>query len=172
MTVLRRRPKPEPATGEPVTVHVTDDQDSFPIEPAPWIELVGAVLAEEGVSGPGELNVLFVERDAIAELNQLHMGVRGATDVLSFPIDGGDELDDTDVRMVGDIVICPSVAAENAASHAGSYPDEIALLLVHGTLHLLGHDHGEAGERRRMWDRERELLGSHYGRLRLDPWAV
>jgi len=169
--MLRRRTRPDAKPAEPITVHVTDEQDSFPIEPDQWRDLVGGVLSHEGVAGPGELNVLFVERDAIAQLNRLHLGASGATDVLSFPIDSDDDLDDAEIRMVGDVVICPSVAAENAAGHAGSYPDELALLLVHGTLHLLGHDHAEDADRRRMWDRERELLGTLYGRLRLDPWA-
>jgi probable rRNA maturation factor len=157
---------------EPITVHVTDEQDSFPIVADQWRDLVAGVLAAEGVSGPGELNVLFVERDEIALLNRMHMGATGPTDVLSFPIDSDDDLDDAEIRMVGDVVVCPSVAAENAANHTGSYPDELALLLVHGTLHLLGHDHGDEVERRRMWDRERELVGQLYGRLRLDPWVA
>jgi probable rRNA maturation factor len=169
--MLRRKLRTEARPAEPITVHVTDEQDSFPIVPDQWRDLVGGVLAAEGVTGPGELNVLFVERDEIALLNKLHMGVSGATDVLSFPIDSDDDLDDAEIRMVGDVVVCPSVAAENAATHAGSYPDELALLLVHGTLHLLGHDHGVDADRRRMWDRERELVGELYGRLRLDPWV-
>jgi probable rRNA maturation factor len=98
------------------------------------------------------------------------MGSNGPTDVLSFPIDSGDDLDDADERLVGDIVVCPAVAARNAPRHAGTYPDEIALLLVHGALHLLGHDHAEAGDRNRMQQRERQLLAAHYGPLAGNPW--
>ena len=156
----------------PLSVHVVDDQDDLPVERDQWAALVGAVLAEEGVSGPGEVNVLFVDAAAMADLNQLHMGASGPTDVLSFPIDGGDDLDDAEERLVGDIVVCPTVAYRNAPPHAGSYPDEVALLLVHGALHLLGHDHAEPSGQRRMWDRERELLAAHYGPLTGDPWRT
>jgi probable rRNA maturation factor len=73
---------------------------------------------------------------------------------------------------VGDVVVCPAVATANAPSHAGSTDDEIALLLVHGTLHLLGYDHMEDGDRARMWARERELLDQLWGPLGSDPWAT
>jgi probable rRNA maturation factor len=86
------------------------------------------------------------------------MGSAGPTDVLSFPIDSGDDLDDADERLVGDIVICPAVAARNARSHAGTYPDELALLLVHGVLHLLGHDHEDDADAGRMEALERSIL--------------
>lgn len=156
----------------PLTVHVVDEQDDLPVERDQWATLVAAVLAAEGVSGPGEVNVLFVDAAAMSDLNRLHMGATGPTDVLSFPIDAGDDLDDAEERLVGDIVVCPSVAYRNAPGHAGSYPDEVALLLVHGALHLLGHDHADRTEQQRMWDRERELLAVHYGPLTGDPWRT
>ena len=158
------------ATLVPIDVHVVDEQDDHPVDREQWAELVAAVLAAESVGGPGEANVLFVDEAAMSDLNRLHMGSAGPTDVLSFPIDSGDDLDDADERLVGDIVICPAVAARNARGHAGTYPDELALLLVHGVLHLLGHDHAEAGERTRMQARERRLLAAHYGPLAGDPW--
>lgn len=170
--MLRRRARPRDAADTvPVTVTVTDDQDDLPVDTERAGALVAAVLVAEGVAGPGEANVLFVGADAMAELNHLHMGKDGPTDVLSFPIDGGDELDDAEERMVGDVVVCPAVAFRNAPGHAGSYADELALLLVHGTLHLLGHDHADDADRRRMWARERELLAAHHGPLQRDPWT-
>jgi probable rRNA maturation factor len=168
--VLRRLSQSRHATVAPIDVHVVDEQDEHPVDREQWAALVSAVLAAESVSGPGEANVLFVDESAMADLNRLHMGVAGPTDVLSFPIDSGNELDDADERLVGDIVVCPAVAARNARGHAGTYPDEIAVLLVHGVLHLLGHDHAEPGERDRMWDRERQLIAAHYGPLAGDPW--
>ena len=68
-------------------------------------------------------------------------------------------------------MICPLVAERNAPTHAGSFSDEIALLVVHGILHLLGMDHAEEPERLEMQNRERELLDAHYGPLAADPWA-
>ena len=137
-----------------------------------WAELVGAVATAEAVVGPAEINVTFVGVESMAELNAEHMGIDGPTDVLSFPIDD-DEAPATPAqpRFVGDIVVCPSVASANAPDHAGSVDDELALLLVHGTLHLLGHDHGEPGERDRMWAAERRHLDAEWGALGRDPWG-
>jgi len=105
---------------------------------------------------------------------------------LSFPIDGDSVAgpdarpsaprpprppDDSPPVLLGDIVICPGVAATNAPDHAGAFDDEIALLLVHGILHLLGHDHADDADRMAMQGRERELLASTYGPLARDPWA-
>src|SRR4029077_8601488 len=102
--------------------------------------------------------------------------VNGPTDVLAFPIDeepaeGGRSPDSggsgpgyvppeaADLpTLLGDVVICPSVAARNAPEHAGTYDDELALLLVHGILHLLGMDHVEEADAEKMEQRERELL--------------
>jgi probable rRNA maturation factor len=74
--------------------------------------------------------------------------------------------------MLGDIVICPEVAAENAPDHAGSYDDEMALLIVHGLLHLLGMDHAGDDERVAMQARERDLLARFYGPLARNPWSA
>jgi probable rRNA maturation factor len=92
--------------------------------------------------------------------------------VLSFPIDAEDDDHDdsggaddgsADIpRLLGDVVVCPSVAARNAPAHAGTFDDEVALLVVHGVLHVLGHDHRDAGETAAMRDRERELLERHH----------
>jgi probable rRNA maturation factor len=96
----------------------------------------------------------------MAELNTEHMGKDGATDVLSFPMD--------DVPMpgvptlLGDIVICPAVAADQFSRHAGTFDDELALLLVHGVLHVLGHDHAEPDETAAMRGRELALLERYH----------
>ena len=93
----------------------------------------------------GELTLTFVDRDEIAALNAEHMGEHGPTDVLSFPLDS---IDDSTAAMpgpvlLGDVVVCPAVASEAAPTHAGTLDDELALLVVHGILHVLGHDHAE-----------------------------
>lgn len=139
-----------------------------------WGRLLAAALADEGVGGGAEVGLSFVDAEAMAELNQEHMGAAGPTDVLAFPIDGLDAAGAGHrgpPGVVGDVVVCPSVAATNAASHAGTTDDELALLVVHGALHLLGHDHAGGAERERMQSRERALLHAHHGPLAGDPWA-
>ena len=118
-----------------------DDQSGEPVEVDRWAELATVVLASEGEAG--ELNLLFVDEAAMAVLNQEHMGQEGPTDVLSFPIDGPGAGPD---GLLGDVVVCPAVARRNAPTHAGPYEDELALLVVHGVLHVLGHDHADNTE--------------------------
>jgi probable rRNA maturation factor len=131
---------------------------------------------------------MFVDEKTIAELNEKFMGKSGPTDVLSFPIDDGPpdsgrvpdggssgpgdtgEPEET-VSLLGDVVICPKVAHERAADHAGTYEDELALLLVHGLLHLLGMDHDEDEEAVVMEARERELLQEYWRDLPGTAWA-
>lgn len=161
-----------------IEVFVADEQADETVETGRWRNLARSVLEAEGVRGEAELSVLFVDEPAMSELNQRFMGRFGPTDVLSFPIDGDeidpdrgsrpsdsrgpgpfDESDSADLpRLLGDVVLCPSVARRNAPDHAGSFDDELALLLVHGILHLLGMDHHEDLEAQAMERREKELL--------------
>ena len=105
------------------------------------IALVRRVLAAEGVDA-GELGLVFVGADESRALKREHLGIDEATDVLSFPIDGRDDLPAGLPRALGDVVLCPQVVG-----------DDWRAPLTHGLLHLLGYDHGAAMERR-----ERELL--------------
>jgi probable rRNA maturation factor len=132
-----------------VTVVGRDDQGDAPVDVERWAALATAVLDDEDAEG--ELNLLFVDEAAMAELNQQHLGHEGPTDVLSFPIDGPDAGPD---GLLGDVVVCPAVARRQAPEHAGTYEDELALLVVHGVLHVLGHDHAEDDEAAVMRARE------------------
>jgi probable rRNA maturation factor len=98
--------------------------------------LARSVLAAEGIDG-GELGIQFVGPDEIRALKREHLGADEATDVLSFPIDGRDELPAGVPRQLGDAVLCPQVVGD-----AWREP------LVHGLLHLIGYEHGPAMEAR------------------------
>lgn len=153
------------------TVFGSDEQSAEFVDLDRWVELATSVLDASGVSA-GELSLLFVDETTMTGLNREHMGSNGPTDVLAFPIDdeitagpdrAGSSLDGVP-SLLGDVVICPSVAARQAPEHAGTYDDEIALLVVHGVLHILGMDHAEDAERAEMQARERELLDRfHHG---------
>jgi probable rRNA maturation factor len=108
--------------------------------------LAARVLAEEGRRDV-ELSLSFVDPDEMADLHQRYMDEPGPTDVLAFPLEDDD--------LLGDVIVCPSVAG-------GNNPDrdaELRLLVVHGTLHLLGYDHEEDEERADMWARQARYSG-------------
>jgi probable rRNA maturation factor len=149
-----------------------------------WSRFGVAVLGRLGVEGEAELSVIFVDETHIARLNQHHLGHEGPTDVLAFPIDGtpdvstsglapGRATEDPDDQplLLGDVVVCPAVAERQAPGHAGTLDDELALLIVHGILHVMGMDHAGDDEREAMQARERELLAALHGPLAGDPWS-
>ncbi|MGH3366484.1 MAG: rRNA maturation RNase YbeY [Nocardioidaceae bacterium] len=108
-----------------------------------------------------ELCVKLVDADTMATLNEQWMGQHGPTDVLAFPMDElrpGQEHDEPMEGMVGDVVLCPQVAAEQAPANRQSVRDEVDLLTVHGILHLLGYDHTEPEEHREMFALQARLL--------------
>ena len=113
-----------------------------PVDEAAVAELARATLAREGVT-EGDLGIAFVAPDEMRALKHEHLGIDEPTDVLSFPIDGRDEVPDGVPRQLGDVVVCPQVVGE-----------EWRWPLVHGLLHLLGYDHGDE-----MARREQELVG-------------
>ena len=118
-------------------------------------EVVKQTLSEEGVTG-GRVDMLFLDSVEMTELNAEHMGGKGPTDVLSFPIDG---IDSSDAEPhIGDIVICTEVAQAQAAEHMGDTRAELKLLSIHAALHLCGYDHHDPGERSEMWEREAHHL--------------
>jgi len=144
-----------PDADGPVVVGA-DEQDAVVVDLDRWVALAREVLVAEGRHG--ELTLTFVDRDEIAALNAEHLGKEGPTDVLSFPLDDDDPQPGVPV-LLGDVVVCPAVAVDQAPDHAGTADDELALLVVHGVLHVLGHDHAEADETAKMRARELALLG-------------
>ncbi len=114
-----------------MNIHVElENRSGAEVDERGAIELARRVLAAEGVED-GELGLSFVGADEMRVLKAKHLGIDEATDVLSFPLDGRDEVPRGVPRALGDVVLCPQVVGA-----AWREP------LVHGLLHLLGHDHG------------------------------
>ncbi len=118
-----------------VEVEVANRSAAVVDEPAA-VALAREVLAGEGID-EGELGIAFVASDEMQALKREHLGIDEPTDVLSFPIDGSDPLPPGEPRALGDVVLCPDVVG-----------DDWRWPLVHGLLHLLGHEHGAAMEAR------------------------
>ncbi len=164
--------------GEP-EVFAADEQDDVPLQLDRWQNLALAVLRDQGVRGLAELSLIFASADEISVLNEQYMGKAGPTDVLAFPIDAHDvtrmvdagpsrgpdraPMDPGDLPLLlGDVVVCPAVAKAQAPEHAGTLDDEIALLVVHGTLHVLGHDHDDESDAAAMRSAELRILETHH----------
>ncbi len=166
-----------------IQVFCADEQSDVVLDVDRWRRLAASLLAAEGVKGSAELSLLFIDDATMAEMNRVHMGKDGPTDVLAFPIDavfvgespgpgnvsrGPDrpEVDaDDHPLLLGDVVVCPAVARRQAPTHAGTLEDEIALLVTHGVLHVLGYDHADDDQRIAMQRRETALLEEyHWGR--------
>ena len=114
----------------------TTNRSGLAVEDDAATELARQVLAAEGVAD-GELGISFVGPDEMRELKRAHLGIDEATDVLSFPLDGRDDVPEGVPRALGDVMLCPQVVG---AEWRGP--------LVHGLLHLLGYDHGVEMETR------------------------
>jgi probable rRNA maturation factor len=119
-----------------VIVVETANRSGIVVEEDAAAQLARRVLEAEGVVG-GELGIAFVGIDEMQALKREHLGVDETTDVLSFPLDGRDELPDGVPRALGDVVLCAQVVGDDWRGP-----------LVHGLLHLLGYDHGEEMEER------------------------
>lgn len=157
-----------------------DEQSAIAVDLDRLVKLAQDVLEERKVKGDCELAITFVDEVAIAELNEQFLGEKGPTDVLAFPID--DELVETgrspdsgttgpdrpepepgDVPLLlGDVMVCPTVAAANATEHGRTTDEELALLVVHGILHVLGMDHADPDEEKAMFSLQEDLLQRLY----------
>lgn len=114
-----------------------------------------------------EVSIILVDEDAIERLHVDWMDLPGPTDVMSFPMDElrpGTPGSQTPAGMLGDIVICPQVAAQQAKGGGHSTADEILLLATHGMLHLLGYEHDDPADKEEMFGLQRSLLEAFLGR--------
>lgn len=110
-----------------------------------------------------ELSVLLVDVDTMTAYHRKFMDEPGPTDVLSFPMDelrAPDPDEEPPLGLLGDIVLCPTVTAAQAAEGGRTPEEEADYLLIHGLLHLLGHDHAEPGEKKAMFDLNDKIIAA------------
>jgi probable rRNA maturation factor len=115
-----------------------------------------AALEHQSVSGDYDLTIVLTDDEQLQDLNREFRDIDSPTDVLSFPASESDP--ETGARYLGDILISVQRAEEQAAAAGHPLEAEVQLLVVHGVLHLLGHDHGEEDEKARMWTAQSEIL--------------
>ena len=129
------------------------------------ISVARFVIDKMNVHPGAELSMVLLDSTSMADLHMRWMDVPGPTDVMSFPMDelepgGRPDAPEPGPALLGDIVLCPEFAAEQAAAAGHSLGHELALLTIHGVLHLLGYDHQDEAEAGRMEKLERDLLAS------------
>jgi len=125
------------------------------------VSLAKYVIGEMRVHPQADLCIKLVDEPAMETLHLQWMDLPGPTDVMSFPMDElrpGREDKEPEEGVLGDIVLCPSVAAKQAAEAGHAAEEELLLLTTHGLLHLLGFDHAEPDEEREMFELQRQLL--------------
>jgi probable rRNA maturation factor len=127
------------------------------------ISVARFVIRKMNVNPAAELSMVLLDLAAMADLHMRWMDLPGPTDVMSFPMDelepgGRPDAPEPGPSMLGDIVLCPQFAAEQAKTAGHSLGQELALLTVHGVLHLLGYDHAEPDEEKEMFALQRKLL--------------
>lgn len=129
------------------------------------LRLAGFVRGELKLHPQVDLGIIFVDEEPMTELHIKWMDEPGPTDVLSFPMDElrpGSDLLPSPEGVLGDIVVCPQVAARQASAAGHDDIDEILLLVTHGMLHLVGFDHAEPEEEKEMFGLQKQLLAAFY----------
>ncbi|RJN31107.1 rRNA maturation RNase YbeY [Nesterenkonia natronophila] len=142
---------------------------------AELVDLAAFLYAELHLAAEVELAVRLVDQQEMEQLHRQWMGFPGPTDVLSFPMDEltqGSAEAPVRTGVLGDVVLCPAVAAAQAHAAGHSVADELLLLTTHGILHLLGYDHHTAGERAEMFGLQAQLLEKYLGRPGPVPTAA
>lgn len=144
-----------------------NNESALPADEEELSRLGRFILDSLYVHPEAELSIILVDTEAMERLHIEWMDEPGPTDVLSFPMDElrpGTAARPTPPGVLGDIVICPQVAAEQAAKAGHPVSEEMLLLATHGILHLLGYDHAEPEEKEEMFSLQRQLLGSFLGK--------
>ena len=144
-----------------MSIDIVDDSDTSLADPESLVRQAAFLLDRLHLDPDADLSIALVTVDEMTRLHVEWMGEPGPTDVLSFPMDDlapGDPAGPRVAGILGDVIICPEVAARQAAQAGHPAPDELALLLTHGVLHLLGYDHAEPEEHARMFSLQDDLL--------------
>lgn len=137
------------------------NETEFPADAPELVALSKYVMGELRVHPQADLCITLVDEAAMETLHQQWMDMPGPTDVMSFPMDElrpARDDQDPDEGVLGDVVLCPSVAAKQAKEAGHATAEELLLLTTHGILHLLGFDHAEPDEEREMFELQRSLL--------------
>ena len=143
-----------------------NNESSFEYDDEEFIAQARFMLRRLHINPLAELSILLVDEEPMTNLHVKFMGEPGPTDVLSFPMDElrpGTSDEDSEEGVLGDIVICPAVAQAQAKAAGHDTVVEMRLLLTHGILHLLGHDHAEPDEHRVMFGIQAQLLAEWEG---------
>ncbi|GGB91824.1 rRNA maturation RNase YbeY [Cellulomonas carbonis] len=138
-----------------------NNESGHRVDEAEFAALARHVLDAMHVHPQAELSILLVDTDVMSDLHVQYMDEPGPTDVLSFPMDElrpGAEGEPSPPGLLGDVVLCPEVAAKQAREAGHSTTEELLLLTTHGILHLLGYDHAEPDEEKEMFALQRQLL--------------
>ncbi|MFJ2620254.1 rRNA maturation RNase YbeY [Glutamicibacter sp. NPDC087344] len=144
-----------------------NNETEFEVDLADVNALANSVMRAMYLHPETEVSIVFLDEDAMSALHVEWMELEGPTDVMSFPMDElrpGKEHSPAEAGILGDIVICPTVAQAQAEAGGHSTHDEILLLTTHGLLHLMGFDHMEPAEKEEMFSLQRRLLESYTGR--------
>lgn len=143
------------------------NESGIDVSESELISIARFVIEKMNVHPAAELSMVLLESSAMADLHMRWMDLPGPTDVMSFPMDelepgGRPDSAEPGPSMLGDVVLCPQFAAEQAAAAGHDVEHELALLTVHGVLHLLGYDHAEPAEEKEMFSLQRQLLEDWY----------
>jgi probable rRNA maturation factor len=142
------------------------NESGISVDEASIVSMARFALSSMRVDPLAELSVLVVDLETMTELHERWMDLPGPTDVMAFPMDemdGARRPDAVDLgpTLLGDVVLCPAFARDQARKAGHSLMDELHLLTVHGVLHLLGYDHAEPDEEREMFALQQRILDEH-----------
>lgn len=146
-------------------IQISNSQKDVPVKVSALKKMARQVLESQAVDPSAELSISLVSKRRIQELNHQFRKIDAPTDVLAFALESvessprgaGEPL------MLGDVVIAPAVALEQTREYHTALDEEMKLLLIHGILHLLGHDHEEAAEAEKMWAEENRIMSLFRG---------
>jgi probable rRNA maturation factor len=148
-----------------LAIYLNNEQSAVALDLAHWQSRAEAIAARAGVAPEADWSVTFVDDPAIQQLNRDYRGYDKPTDVLAFSQLEGDEdfvMPEEELTLLGDVIVSAETAQRQAAERGHPLEAELALLITHGLLHLLGEDHDTPEHKAHMWARQSDVLG-HLG---------